>query len=348
MTTGMKLKQFLLHEKRAGVDLSYDLIELIHEVSITCKEIAATVSRGELSGVLGVAGSENVQGETQKELDIITNDIMVDHMKFSGLVAGMGSEEVDEPILVPAVERGEYLLMFDPLDGSSNIDVNISVGTIFSVLKAPMGCRADPTLEDFQQNGSQQKAAGFVVYGPATVLVLTTGQGVNMFTLDSSIGEFVLTTEGCKIPEETTEYAINMANKRFWEDPMKEYIEDCIQGEKGPLGKRYNMRWVASMVAEVYRILVRGGIFMYPFDNRDPSKAGKLRLMYEANPMSFIVEQAGGMSSTARERILDVEATDLHQRVPVVLGSKTEVERVVEYHLREGKKKPASKKEAAA
>ncbi len=334
MTTGMKLKQFLLHEKRAGVDLPYDLIELIHETSITCKEIAATVSRGELSGVLGVAGSENVQGETQKELDIITNDIMADHMALSGLVAGMGSEEVDEPIEVPAKERGEYLLLFDPLDGSSNIDVNISVGTIFSVLQAPMGCKEKPKKEDFMQKGTEQKAAGFVVYGPSTVLVLTTGQGVNMFTLDSQIGEFVLTTEGVSIPEDTTEYAINMANKRFWEEPMLEYIEDCLAGENGPLGKRYNMRWVASMVAEVYRILVRGGIFMYPFDNRDPSKAGKLRLMYEANPMSFIVEQAGGMSSTGRGRIMEVDSTDLHQRVPVILGSSNEVKKVEEYHLK--------------
>ena len=334
MTTGMKLKQFLLHEKRAGVDLPYDLIELIHEVSITCKEIAATVSRGELSGVLGVAGSENVQGETQKELDIITNDIMADHMALSGLVAGMGSEEVDDPIDVPAKERGEYLLMFDPLDGSSNIDVNISVGTIFSVMQAPMGCKEAPKLEDYLQNGDQQKAAGFVVYGPSTVLVLTTGQGVNMFTLDNSIGEFVLTTEGVSIPEDTTEYAINMANRRFWDEPMKQYIEDCQMGEDGPLGKRYNMRWVASMVAEVYRILVRGGIFMYPYDNRDPSKAGKLRLMYEANPMGFIIEQAGGMASTAKGRIMEVEATGLHQRVPVVLGSSNEVKKVEEYHAK--------------
>ena len=334
MTTGMKLKQFLLHEKRAGVDLPYDLIELIHEVSITCKEIAATVGRGELSGVLGVAGSENVQGETQKELDIITNDIMADHMSLSGLVAGMGSEEVDDPIDVPAKERGEYLLMFDPLDGSSNIDVNISVGTIFSVMKAPMGCKEAPKLEDYMQNGTEQVAAGFVVYGPSTVLVLTTGQGVNMFTLDSSIGEFVLTTEGVSIPEDTTEYAINMANRRFWDEPMKQYIEDCQMGEDGPLGKRYNMRWVASMVAEVYRILVRGGIFMYPYDNRDPSKAGKLRLMYEANPMGFIIEQAGGMASTGKGRIMEVDATGLHQRVPVVLGSANEVKKVEEYHLK--------------
>lgn len=332
MSTGMKLKQFLLHEKRAGVDLPYDLIELIHEVSITCKEIAATVSRGELSGVLGVAGSENVQGEAQKELDIITNDIMADHMSLTGLVAGMGSEEVDDPIDVPAKERGEYLLMFDPLDGSSNIDVNISVGTIFSVLKAPMGCKSTPKLADYLQDGKQQVAAGFVVYGPATVLVLTSGQGVNMFTLDNTIGEFVLTTEGVSIPVDTTEYAINMANRRFWEESMTQYIDDCQMGEDGPLGKRYNMRWVASMVAEVYRILIRGGIFMYPYDSRDPSRAGKLRLMYEANPMGYIIEQAGGLASTGHGRIMDVESTGLHQRVPVVLGSANEVKKVEEYH----------------
>lgn len=332
MSTGMKLKQFLLHEKRAGIDLPYDLIELIHEVSITCKEIAATVSRGELSGVLGVAGSENVQGEAQKELDIITNDIMADHMSLTGLVAGMGSEEVDDPIDVPAKERGEYLLMFDPLDGSSNIDVNISVGTIFSVLKAPMGCKSTPKLDDYLQDGKQQVAAGFVVYGPATVLVLTSGQGVNMFTLDNTIGEFVLTTEGVSIPVDTTEYAINMANRRFWEESMTQYIDDCQMGEDGPLGKRYNMRWVASMVAEVYRILIRGGIFMYPYDSRDPSRAGKLRLMYEANPMGYIIEQAGGLASTGHGRIMDVKSTGLHQRVPVILGSANEVKKVEEYH----------------
>jgi len=338
MTTGMKLKQFLLHEKRTGADLPYDLIELIHEVSITCKEIAATVSRGELSGVLGVAGSENVQGETQKELDIITNNIMADHLAVSGLVAGMGSEEIEQPIDVPAQERGEYLLMFDPLDGSSNIDVNISVGTIFSVLKAPMGCKETPKLDDYLQKGIEQKAAGFVVYGSSTVFVLTTGSGVNMFTLDGTIGEFVLTTEGVAIPEDTTEYAINMANRRFWDESMKQYIEDCQLGEDGPLGKRYNMRWVASMVAEVYRILIRGGIFMYPYDSRDPSKAGKLRLMYEANPMGFIIEQAGGLASTGMGRIMEVESTGLHQRVPVVLGSANEVKKVEEYHAKKADK----------
>ena len=328
-----KLKQYLMCKNREGANLPYDLISLIHEISITCKEIASTVSLGQLSGVLGVAGSENVQGEEQKELDIITNDMMFDHLKYTGLTAGMGSEEVDDPLMIPqGIQRGQYLLMFDPLDGSSNIDVNISVGTIFSIVKAPKGPMADPSVTDFCQIGTEQVAAGFVVYGPSTVLVLTTGTGVNIFTLDYRIGEFVLSKEQVKIPEETKEFSINLSNQRFWEKPVQDYIHDCLKGEEGPLGQRYNMRWVASMVAEVYRILTRGGIFMYPFDTRDPSKAGKLRLMYEANPMSFIVEQAGGMSSTGRERIMEVESTSLHQRVPVILGSRSEVEKVVKYH----------------
>jgi len=328
-----KLKQYLMCRNREGDGLSYDLISLIHEVSITCKEIASTISLGPLSGVLGVAGSENVQGETQKELDIITNDMMYDHLKFTGLTAGMGSEEIDDPLMIPeGIQRGEYLMMFDPLDGSSNIDVNISVGTIFSIVKAPKGGSEDPALEDFLQKGTEQVAAGFVVYGPSTVLVLTTGTGVNTFTLDHRIGEFVLTEEGVTVPEETKEFSINLSNQRFWEKPVQDYISDCLQGEEGPLGQRYNMRWVASMVAEVYRILTRGGIFMYPFDTREPGKAGKLRLMYEANPMSFIMEQAGGMSSTGRGRIMEEDATDLHQRVPVIMGSKNEVQKVVDYH----------------
>lgn len=332
MHTGTTLTQFIIEEQRHIAGATGDFTALLNDVVTAIKTISNAVNRGALIGVMGALETENVQGETQKKLDIITNDIMVGHMRVCGLVAGMGSEEVDEPIMVPAMERGEYILLFDPLDGSSNIDVNISVGTIFSVLKAPKGCKADPVLSDFMQDGTKQKAAGFVVYGPSTVLVLTTGQGVNMFTLDNRIGEFVLTKQGVSIPADTKEYAINMSNQRFWEKPMQDYIDDCQLGEKGPLGKRYNMRWVASMVAEVFRILVRGGIFMYPYDSRDPSKPGKLRLMYEANPMSFIVEQAGGMSSTAHERIMDMPVTDLHQRVPVILGSRNEVAKVVEYH----------------
>ncbi len=334
MQNGMSLKQYLVNQQRNGVDIEADLVDLICETAVTCKEITAKIDRASLEGALGVAGSENVQGEEQKKLDIITNDVMFEHLSTTGLLAGMGSEEVDEPMMIPEhYPRGRYLIYFDPLDGSSNIDVNISVGTIFSIVKAPHGTTS-PSLDDFYQKGTEQIAAGFCVYGPSTTLVLTIGNGVAMFTLDRSVGEFILVRDNVQIPVDTQEFAINMSNQRFWEPPVQQYIADCLAGETGPLGKRYNMRWVASMVAEVFRILTRGGIFLYPMDERMRDKGGKLRLMYEANPISFIVEQAGGASSTGRERIMGVEARALHQRVPVILGSKNEVEKVVEYHQR--------------
>lgn len=333
MQNGLTLRQYLAAQQRAGADVADDLIELLGEIAVTCKAIGNRVRRAPLEGALGVAGSENVQGEEQKKLDVISNEVMSGHLQTSGLVAGMGSEEEEEPIMVPqGSPRGRYLVCFDPLDGSSNIDVNISVGSIFSVMLAPRGADADPAEADFHQNGQRQVAAGFCVYGPSTTLVLTTGNGVAMFALDEAVGEFLLTRDKVTIPEETQEFAINMSNQRFWEAPVKRYIDDCLAGESGPLGKRYNMRWVASMVAEVFRILTRGGIFMYPIDERTREKGGKLRLMYEANPISFIVEQAGGASSTGRERIMAMEPKALHQRVPVILGSKNEVEKVVGYH----------------
>jgi fructose-1,6-bisphosphatase I len=285
-------------------------------------------------GVLGSAGSENVQGEVQKKLDIITNDIMVNALNWTGHLAGMASEEVDDIITIPAqYPKGKYLALFDPLDGSSNIDVNLAVGTIFSIIRCREG--VDPAPEDFLRKGSEQVCAGFVLYGPSTMMVLTTGHGVNGFTLDQDIGEFILTHPNMRIPEETSEFAINMSNQRFWEPPVQRYIDECLQGTTGPREKNFNMRWIASLVAEVYRILTRGGVFLYPLDLRDPSKPGKLRIMYEANPMAFIIEQAGGACSTGRERILDIKPTGIHQRVPLVLGSKKEVERIVAYH-REG------------
>ena len=222
-------------------------------------------------------------------------------------------------------------MSFDPLDGSSNIDVNISVGTIFSITKCPEGIE-NPTKEDFLIPGTEQICAGYALYGPSTMLVLTTGNGVNGFTLDRNIGEFILTHPNMTIPEDTREFAINSSNQRFWEAPVKKYVDECMQGTEGPRGENFNMRWVASMVAEVHRILVRGGIFMYPKDTKDPTKAGKLRIMYEANPMSMIVEQAGGVSHTGYERIMEIKPNDIHQRVPVILGSKNEVERVIGYH----------------
>jgi fructose-1,6-bisphosphatase I len=286
----------------------------------------------ELGDVMGSAGSENVQGEVQKKLDIIANDVLIEANEWGGHLAAMASEEMDSIHVVPnRYPQGEYLLMFDPLDGSSNIEVNVSIGTIFSVLK-----KVDPSKgvseDDFLQPGTQQVAAGYCVYGPQTTLVLTVGDGVAMFTLDREQGSFVLTQENVKIPADTKEFAINMSNMRHWDEPVKRYIDECLQGEEGPRGKNFNMRWIASMVADVHRILTRGGVFMYPWDKREPGKAGKLRLMYEANPMSWLVEQAGGASTDGRQRIMDIQPTQLHQRVSVVLGSKNEVDRVTSYH----------------
>jgi fructose-1,6-bisphosphatase I len=328
MQNGLSLKQYL---KNNAVNAT--LSDLIVETALTTKEIAGKIERASLEGALGLAGSENIQGEDQKKLDIITNDVMFDHLKTTELLAGMGSEEVDDPMEIPdEFDRGDYLIFFDPLDGSSNIDVNISVGTIFSIIKNPKGTNKPEKQDYLSQKGTEQVCAGFVVYGPSTTLVLTTGNGVAMFTLDRSVGEYTLTRDNVVIPEQTSEFAINMSNQRFWETPVQAYISDCLAGETGVLGKRYNMRWVASMVAEVFRILTRGGIFLYPVDERNKEIGGKLRIMYEANPISMIIEQAGGASSTGRERIMEIQPNDLHQRVPVILGSKAEVEKVIAYH----------------
>ena len=326
------LIQFIIEEERHLPGVSGDFTDLLGDITIACKKIAHAVNKGELIGVLGSAGSENIQGETQKKLDVITNDIFIAENEWSGHLAAMASEEMDDIYPIPAkYPKGKYLLTFDPLDGSSNIDVNISVGTIFSILRCPAGV-TNPTAADFMQPGTKQVCAGYALYGPSTMLVITTGNGVNGFTLDNDIGEFILTHPKMTIPADTQEFAINASNRRFWEVPVQRYVEECVKGKDGGREKNFNMRWVASMVAEVHRILTRGGIFMYPFDTKDPGKAGKLRLMYEANPMSFIVEQAGGLSSTGRERIMELQPNGLHQRVPVILGSKNEVERVISYH----------------
>ncbi len=312
-------------KQHTDTDLSY----LLNTIMTACKDIAFRLDQGALAGILGAAGTSNVQGEDQKALDVISNDLLKDSLLASGVVRGIASEEEDLPVAGSA--DGKYLVLFDPLDGSSNIDVNLSVGTIFSVLSAPEG--ADGGAEaTYLQAGRQQVAAGYVLYGPSTLLVMTLGKGVDVFTLDTKIGEFVLTREQINVPETTKEFAINMSVQRFWEAPMQAYISDCIAGETGPLGKRYNMRWVASMVAEVHRILTRGGIFMYPYDNREPGKAGKLRLMYEGNPMSFLIEQAGGLSTTPYDNIMDINPEKIHQRCGVVLGSKEEVLTVQTYY----------------
>ncbi|MCF6236109.1 MAG: class 1 fructose-bisphosphatase [Gammaproteobacteria bacterium] len=332
MHNGTSVTQFIIEEQRGLSTASGEFTSLLNDIVTACKVISNEVNRGNLIGILGAAESENIQGETQKELDIITNDIFTQTNEWSGNLAAMASEEMDDIYPIPKqYPKGKYLLVFDPLDGSSNIDVNISVGTIFSIMRCPEGVE-NPTAEDFLQPGTEQVCGGYALYGPSTMLVLTTGNGVNGFTLDQNIGEFILTNPNMMIPEDTREFAINTSNMRFWEKPVQRYVEECVAGVDGPRGENFNMRWVASMVAEVHRILIRGGIFMYPKDSKDPLKAGKLRLLYEANPMSMIVEQAGGVCSTGRERIMEVKPGGLHQRVPVILGSKNEVERVVSYH----------------
>jgi fructose-1,6-bisphosphatase I len=325
------LSRFLIEEQRDKNVICSDLRFLIEIVSRACKAISVAVGKGALAGVLGSAGSDNVQGEVQKKLDVISNDILLDANEWGGHLAAMASEEMEHPYQIPnRYPKGEYLLLFDPLDGSSNIDINASVGTIFSVLRCPEG--VEPNEQAFLQAGVNQVCAGYAVYGPTTLLVLTVGNGVHIFTLNREMGHFELTQSNVTIPADTREYAINASNARHWEAPVKRYIDELLAGEDGPRGADFNMRWVAAMVADVHRIITRGGIFLYPRDKRDPSKPGKLRLMYEANPMAFLVEQAGGAATDGRQRILDIQPTQLHQRVAVVLGSKNEVARVTSYH----------------
>ncbi|MFC7335513.1 class 1 fructose-bisphosphatase [Rhodocista pekingensis] len=316
-----------------------ELTALLNDVQTACKFIATAVARGSLKqpytpiGVETVAApGVNVHGEMQKPLDLIANEIFLRNCEFGGQVCGMASEEMEEPYVIPAqFPRGRYLLVFDPLDGSSNLDVNVTVGTIFSILRAPEGV-TEPTVEDFLQPGTQQVAAGFALYGPVDMIVTTFGDGVHGFTLDREVGAYTLTHPNMRIPEKACEFAINASNERFWEPPVRRYVEECIEGKTGPRGQDFNMRWVASLVAEVYRILIRGGLFMYPRDTRPSCKPGRLRLLYEANPIAMVVEQAGGAASTGRQRILDIKPESLHQRVPLILGSKAEVERLDRYH----------------
>lgn len=327
------LSKFIIEEQRRAPGATGEFSSLLNDLVTACKHISVSVGRGALAGVLGEAGTDNVQGERQKKMDVISNDIMLRSCEWAGHLAGMASEEMDDVYRIPGhYPRGKYLLVFDPLDGSSNLDVNISVGTIFSVLRAPQGPARDANIDDFLQPGAQQVCAGYAIYGPATMLVLTFGDGTHGFTLDHEVGEFILTHPDLRIPESTCEFAINASNERFWEPPVKRYVSECLAGKSGVRGADFNMRWIASMVAEVHRILMRGGLFMYPRDSKDPTKAGRLRLLYEACPMAMIVEQAGGAASTGRTRLLDVVPETLHQRVPVILGTKQEVERIERYH----------------
>ncbi len=329
-TKRISLTQYLIEQQRGEAQIPAQLRLLIEVVARACKRIAINVNKGALGDVLGTAGSENVQGEVQKKLDVIANEVLIEANEWGGHLAGMASEEMDDMLAVPnRYPQGEYLLLFDPLDGSSNIDINVSIGTIFSVLKHQGG---PVTNESFLQPGTAQVCAGYCVYGPQTTLVLTVGKGVVMFTLDREQGSWVMTEDNIRIPEDTKEFAINMSNMRHWASPVKRYIDECLAGKDGPRGKDFNMRWVAAMVADVHRIMTRGGIFMYPWDQREPDKPGKLRLMYEANPMSFLVEQAGGVATNGLQRIMEIQPTQLHERVSVMLGSRNEVDIVTGYH----------------
>lgn len=307
---------------------SAELITLLDSIAAACKDIAFRLQQGAMAGVLGSAGEENVQGETQKKLDVVSNDLLKTYLLNSGTVRALASEEEED--IVEGSKLGNYLVSFDPLDGSSNIDINSMVGTIFSIYDAPI--TEQLTAQDFLQPGRKQIAAGYVLYGPSVMLVLTTGDGVAMYTLDQRIGEFILTEENINIDADSKEFSINMSNQRHWAKPMQDYVSDLLIGADGPRGKNFNMRWVAAMVADVHRILCRGGIFTYPWDQREPEKPGKLRLMYEANPMGFLIEQAGGAAYTDKGPILDIQPEHIHQRVPVILGSANEVKCCLSYH----------------
>ncbi|MDA3922571.1 MAG: class 1 fructose-bisphosphatase [Salinisphaera sp.] len=329
MTTGapIGLKRFLLDDSHTQ-SIGSGLASAIDDLAQASRKIAHLVGRGSLAGMHGSAGSENIQGETQKKLDIVSNDVLLEATTWSEHWSGLASEEMDNAVAIRnTIGQGGWLCVFDPLDGSSNIDINGSVGTIFSILPSPK--KADELTDaDFLQPGTNQAAAGFMLYGPATVLVLTTGDGVNAFTLDTGTGEYLLTAPDLIVPGDTREFAVNMSNRRYWSAPIQRYIDECIAGRSGPRGFDFSMRYAGSMVADLYRLLINSGIFLYPWESRDPDRAGKLRLLYEANPMSFIVEQAGGAASTGTQRIMDIQPNNLHQRCPVIIGSKNEVERV--------------------
>ncbi|MBI5276770.1 MAG: class 1 fructose-bisphosphatase [Burkholderiales bacterium] len=329
------LTQYLIDQRRRFPQATGDFNALILDVALACKAIARAVAFGALGGALGRAGGAvNVQGEQQMKLDVVANDLFLAMNEWGGHLAGMASEELEQPHPIPVHHpRGKYLLLFDPLDGSGNIDVNVAVGSIFSVLRAPDEAQqGELTAQHFLQPGRRQVAAGYAIYGPATMFILTVGNGVAGFTLDPHLGEFMLTHPDLKVPPDTQEFAINASNRRFWEPPVQRYVEECQAGRDGPRGKDFNMRWIASMVAEAHRILMRGGVFLYPRDSKDASRAGRLRLLYEANPIGFVMEQAGGRASTARQGVLDVEPQSLHQRIGLVFGSRSEVERIERYH----------------
>ncbi len=312
-------------------DIRRDISLTIEAIAEACIEISALVARGPLAGELGAEKGDNEDGDTQKALDLIANDLLIEAL-YSAPVSCLVSEELKDPC--PINIGAPLFVATDPLDGSSNIDTNVSVGTIFSIL--PSGIDEDgKNIDDLcrlLQPGTAQLAAGYVVYGPQTALVMTIGDGTMIFTLDPRSKEFRLTSRDIEIPPATNEFAINSSNSRQWDGHIRAYVDDCLEGEEGPHGSNYNMRWIASLVAECHRIMSRGGIFLYPADIRKGYSAGRLRLVYECNPIAFLIEQAGGLAHTGTQPILDIQPDSLHQRVPVLMGSKEEIERLISYH----------------
>jgi fructose-1,6-bisphosphatase I / sedoheptulose-1,7-bisphosphatase len=324
------LSKFLI-QQLTGIPAASDLGALLVDVAAAVKAISAMTAKGALDGYLGEHGGRNVQGEAQQKLDVLAHEVMIRSCEWGGLLAGMLSEELPEPYPIPSeYVLGRYLLAFDPLDGSSNTDVNVSVGTIFSVLRHD--CGEPPCNVDYLQPGNRQVAAGYAIYGPATMLVVTVGKGTHGFTLDREIGNFILTHPDLQIPADTSEFAINTSNARFWESPVHRYVSECQAGRTGIRSRDFNMRWIASLVAEAHRILMRGGVFMYPRDTKDPGRAGRLRLLYEANPIGLLIEQANGLATTGYQRVMEIKPDELHQRVPLIMGSRNEVERIERYH----------------
>ena len=334
MLTGGRptLAQFIIEERRRAPAATGDFDALITDIALACKAISQRVALGVLVDADPAVRQRNVHGEEQQPLDLAANDMFLRAAESGGHLAGMVSEELELPYQIPAhLPRGKYLLLFDPLDGSSNIEVSVSVGSIFSVLRAPTP-GAHARLADFLQPGTAQVCAGYAIYGPSTMLVLTFGRGTHGFTLDPHLGEWMLTHPHLRVSPSTREFAINTSNHRFWEPAVRRYVDECVAGASGPRGVDFNMRWIASLVAEAHRILMRGGVFLYPRDSKSATKHGRLRMLYETNPIAFLIEQAGGMASTGERRMMDEQPTGLHQRSGFVFGSSEEVLRIEQYH----------------
>ena len=317
-----KLETYLNRRAQAA-DVSQDIADTVNAIASATLEVATIIARGRLAGDLGASRGNNADGDTQKELDLVANDIVLAALRDAP-VAWIVSEELQK--VAQGTAGAPLVVAIDPLDGSSNIDTNTSVGSIFSVLPA----RTDAT-DSVLQSGTRQLAAGYVIYGPQTALVLTLGDGTMMFTLDPAERTFRLTEPVIRIPETTREFAINASNFRHWDTPIRTYVDDCLNGEAGFRDSNYNMRWLASLVAECHRILSRGGVFLYPSDARKGYSTGRLRLLYEVNPIAFIVEQAGGAGTTGTTRLLEIEPSNIHQRAPMIFGSRREIARVERY-----------------